>query len=345
MNTWWKDLPSERYWLETTDRPDIGTDLHAPQFDKNNNTNWSYTLLCELNEGDIVFHYDIGKKAIVGWSRVTGNYYSDKFEWASHAGSKGYRGKPYLRPGWRRGLDGPYWLNTYLTLQDIRQAQESLQLLRDTLVEKFGTPLYFPFELSKKRDLRPTQFYITKIPFELLQLFPSLYEVAQIADDSNPTPIVPYPMITAQELGYDYRNAAEDVAPLQRKLFTVDPAVMERSLKGHAQTQNLVAKHLNRRGLIPRSPMPGEPQYDIAWLSNDEIFVAEIKSLTNQNEEAQLRLGLGQLLRYRSLLKQKGKLVLAFLIVERAPSDLTWIDACEDVGIRLLWPENLHTCI
>ena len=34
--------------------------------------------------------------------------------------------------------------------------------------------------------------------------------------------------------------------------------------------------------------------FDIAWDDDDDIVVAEVKSLTTRNEEKQLRLALGQ---------------------------------------------------
>jgi hypothetical protein len=30
---WWQNKPDERYWLEATDREDIGADLKAPDAD------------------------------------------------------------------------------------------------------------------------------------------------------------------------------------------------------------------------------------------------------------------------------------------------------------------------
>jgi hypothetical protein len=33
VDRWWQDKPGERYWLEATDREDIGADLKAPDED------------------------------------------------------------------------------------------------------------------------------------------------------------------------------------------------------------------------------------------------------------------------------------------------------------------------
>lgn len=37
---WWANRPEERFWLESTDRPDIGTDLRAPVADDSGEDNW-----------------------------------------------------------------------------------------------------------------------------------------------------------------------------------------------------------------------------------------------------------------------------------------------------------------
>ena len=31
LHRWWEQDPKERYWLEVTDRRDLGADLNAPQ--------------------------------------------------------------------------------------------------------------------------------------------------------------------------------------------------------------------------------------------------------------------------------------------------------------------------
>ena len=44
---WWEGLAGERYWLESTDREDIGTDLRAPLTDGSDTENWRYGLFRE----------------------------------------------------------------------------------------------------------------------------------------------------------------------------------------------------------------------------------------------------------------------------------------------------------
>jgi hypothetical protein len=71
-----------------------------------------------------------------------------------------------------------------------------------------------------------------------------------------------------------------------------------------------------------------------------------VKSLTEQNEERQLRLGLGQVLRYRSLLSAKGVAeVRAVLVAEHEPSDPSWRALCQEMGVVLLTPPGLSAAL
>jgi hypothetical protein len=69
-----------------------------------------------------------------------------------------------------------------------------------------------------------------------------------------------------------------------------------------------------------------------------DAWVAEVKSTTPPNGERQLRLGLGQVTRYRQLLAEDGRTVRALIATEREPSDPSWATLCEEQGIVLGWP-------
>lgn len=89
---------------------------------------------------------------------------------------------------------------------------------------------------------------------------------------------------------------------------------------------------IGRPGRMARSAF-----FDVAWHEGDVFWVAEVKSLTAANEERQLQLGLGQLLRYRHMLADNAREVRAMLYVERRPRDDAWIEVCESVGVVLRW--------
>lgn len=55
IHRWWQGRPEERVWLEVTRRPDLGANLKAPQRDEKGKEFWSYALLREVKDGDVVF--------------------------------------------------------------------------------------------------------------------------------------------------------------------------------------------------------------------------------------------------------------------------------------------------
>lgn len=143
-----------------------------------------------------------------------------------------------------------------------------------------------------------------------------------------------------EEVGATYRLAFVEGAVPRREPFAVDPSLVDRGNRGHAVTQNALAAFVIDNGLEPRSPVAQEPDYDLAWSDGDAVVVCEVKSVTDENEEKQLRLGLGQVLRYRQLLLGRHRTVTAVLAVERPPRDLRWSELCRDVRVVLVWPGN-----
>ena len=61
-----------------------------------------------------------------------------------------------------------------------------------------------------------------------------------------------------------------------------------------------------------------------------------MKSLSDTNEVHQFRLGLGQVLEYAHLTS-----ATPVLMFSRKPSNLDLIQAAQNVGVKVLWPEVL----
>lgn len=171
---------------------------------------------------------------------------------------------------------------------------------------------------------------------------PSGYELAQDHLIERLARLSGHP--SARRLGKPYRKANEAVSVASIKLFTKDPSQVERGLRGHAQTQNDLARFLKDRDIKPLSPMAGGPDYDLAWQIGDTVWVAEVKSTTQVNEEQQMRLGLGQVLRYRHALRGLGP-VQAVLVPERPPTDPAWKEICSELGVILTWPGNFDNLL
>jgi hypothetical protein len=340
IHNWWAKKSSEMFWLEVTGRLDIGVNLKAPQTNEHGDDFWGYSLLKYVHQGDVIFHYDRNKQAIVAQSIATGEFWIDNIMWAARgAYARGAGIQPHTRPGWYVGLEGFKQLKTPLELELIRAFQKEIFKLMSKLTTEVGSPLYFPFEMGKARPMRPMQGYLFKLPFFFIKLFDEIlgeytFEKAMINDGNMD-----------ESFGPVYRPADEGTSAGERDPFSIDPAIVERGLRSHAATQNALADFLRDKQLWPLSPGPNEPSYDIAWKPNDkDIWIAEIKSVTNANEEKQLRLGLGQVLRYCHMLETKAK-VHGVLVIERAPSDQSWIDLCEAHNILLVWPEILPSKI
>jgi hypothetical protein len=143
-----------------------------------------------------------------------------------------------------------------------------------------------------------------------------------------------------QGLGREYIAADEhpEIKPTAPEHTGLDPDLGGRGLRAHNVTQNLLASAVECAGHNPRRPRPDEPQYDLAWEAGDVTWVAEVKSITPQNEERQLRQALGQVLRYRQLLAEEGRTVQAMIAAEYEPSDPTWTELCAREEIVLVWP-------
>lgn len=171
-------------------------------------------------------------------------------------------------------------------------ARAGIRAVLDALRSDHPGSLYFPFSFYGGTEPRPQQPYLNKLPAEFVELFPALAVAAGQASPGAQVPPVP-----GATLGTEYREATVSALPNERQPFTVDPALVERGLKGHADTQNELADVLRRAGIEPRSRLPYEPNFDLAWEAKGTVFVAEVKSVTDANEEEQLRLGLGQVLR------------------------------------------------
>ncbi len=333
VNQWWADDPRQRFWLEITDRPDIGVDLHCPQRDAVGHRTPGYSLIWWVQVGDVVFHYDKNEHAITAWSRAAGGVTEALTVWLSHRGATRRRlQQERAQPGWWLDLDGPFPLDPPATLADIRRSAPAVRAVLDALRSSHPGSLYFPFSFYRGTEPRPQQPYLNKLPVQFVELFPELTAAARQASPDTQTPPVPAAM-----LGTAYREATVSPLPSERQPFTVDPALVERGLKGHADTQNALAKVLRRAGIEPRSRLPYEPNFDLAWEAKGTVFVAEVKSVTDQNEEEQLRLGLGQVLRYRYRLRELGhERVVAVLVPERTPRDPSWVDLCHELGVVLL---------
>lgn len=341
LERWWLGDPSERYWLEVSDRgADLGADLNAPTTNEVGRRFWSYDLLDEVDAGDVVLHYDRSEHAIVGWSTVVGQAWPDEVVWAARGTyARGRNIQPHERPGRRVPLRGPILLRAPLPLERIRSEQNRLVTIRA------GRP-YFPFELGG-RPARPMQGYLFKLPAAFLDLFRELGDVprtfagpkgsGEYADEqaSSPDPEDrPRPA---------FRPRNEQIRSRAARPWARDPSEVDRALSSHARIERLVAEAAAAEGWQASAYGPDDPMFDLLLEPTGEAggiaVVVEAKSTVAGNEEKQLRLALGQVLRYRQMLMRSGRRVVAMIAVERPPADTRWSELCGQVDVLLAWPE------
>jgi hypothetical protein len=148
IRCWWDTDSSERYWMEITERDDIGADLHAPKSDGSGREYWSYSLVNEVDDGDVVLHWwtrGDAEPALVGWSRAIGPVRSSQITWQARGTVGRARGVPTVGPAWRLPLTGFTEFSPSIGLSDLRALESELKQVHDDLVARHGGPLYFPF--------------------------------------------------------------------------------------------------------------------------------------------------------------------------------------------------------
>ncbi|MGW1036843.1 protein NO VEIN domain-containing protein [Streptomyces antibioticus] len=182
INKWWGSDPNERYWVEITNREDIGTNLLAPQVDDSGRPYWSYTLVREVRPGDLVLHWDKNHgPGVVGYSHVRGEAFPSMITWQSRGTYGRRRSASGPEPAWEAPLGGYRKLRHPVTQDRLREIETTVRTLRDRLIGAVGEPLYFPFALSGTRPLRAAQGYLTKLPLALVEELPELRELRQTA--------------------------------------------------------------------------------------------------------------------------------------------------------------------
>lgn len=162
---WWMQFSQEKFWIESTDRSDIGLNLLAPI-----STNAYQKLVSSVKSGDIVFHYFQPIHSIVAFSMAIGKAKRTTIRWPDRINSP-------EAPGHTIDLTGYTELDNVITLSDIRNVEIEIRKIHDKILSEFGNPIYFPYQIRKNSPIRPAQgAYLSKFPVDLLKLFPTLIQ-------------------------------------------------------------------------------------------------------------------------------------------------------------------------
>ncbi len=124
-----------------------------------------------------------------------------------------------------------------------------------------------------------------------------------------------------------------------------EPVVLDADIRGDALNRhnaaiNDLAAQVRYQHFVPSALSAGFTEKpDLVWLDDDDVLnVAEVKGLTANNELSQLRIGLGQVLRYRYRAQLEYDSVRAWLVTDTPPIDVLWERVCLSVDVVLWWP-------
>ena len=274
INEWWAEDPTERYWLEITDREVLGVDLSAPKRDQSGSETWSYSLVSHVRDGDIVFHYwkQAGQeKAIVGYSRATGSLESATIRWQPHGTFGRASGTLAPRPGWRFPLSNFTDLSTPVTLANLRALEPQLRKAANDLAQAFDGPHYLPFVFSDKRALRTAQGYLTKLPSSFVAAIPGLEEALQ----------VPIAKRTGVKTAVVKRSAPDGTG------YQSDPAV-RKAIERHAM--DLALRYFEKLGYLVDDVGNSNP-YDVLAINEDSELHIEVKGSAGTSTTVELTAG------------------------------------------------------
>ena len=165
---WWDGNPEEKYWMENTDRSDIGSNLKAPQKSDTGKNFWGYNFLKLMKPGDVVLHYDANLKSITHFSIVESQYSENEIEWkarGSYARERGSQKK--MVPSYQVPLMQLTKLDRPISIETVEAKRVAIQ---EGYNEITGSR-YAPFDNAEKRKIGAFQTYISKFPKFMIEIF------------------------------------------------------------------------------------------------------------------------------------------------------------------------------
>jgi len=143
--------------------------------------------------------------------------------------------------------------------------------------------------------------------------------------------------------GLPYRQAAMPAGG--KGSITVDLDARDRSTRAHQQLCNRVAKAVKDAGHEPLSPFTDGPEYDVAWMRCETLWLTEVKSVSVTSERQQIRLGLGQVLDCTTSMRSFGFDVQPVIAITGPPSSAHFETMCEEAGVILCWPDQFRSVL
>ena len=261
-HSWWGSSLEEKFWVESTDRTDIGRNLLAPI-----STHAGQKLVAFVEDGDVVFHYYQPTKSIVAFSVAKGFPRVDEIRWPD-------RKKSDISPAYKIDLINYTELEEPLTLKEIQEKQDSIRKIKTALDKKYdGKSIYFPFQIPKEKVIQPAQgAYLSKLPKAVLDLFPTA--VLQLEQDIAPEISHIKTPITSKLATYKPttpRTPAESSYGIQ----TDEKKKKATELRGMA----LATEYLEKLGYTVEDVSAQKRLgYDLRAVKGDEVVGVEVKA-------------------------------------------------------------------
>ncbi len=163
-HSWWEQSLGEIYWVESTDRKDLGENLLAPI-----SANAGQKLVSFVEDGDVILHYYQPTKSIVAFSIARGFPKTSEIRWPDREHSP-------LQPAHAVDLMNYTELDEPITLKEMQEREREIRAIKKSLDKQYnGKSIYFPFQIPEKKVIEPAQgAYLTKMPKSLFSMFPRL---------------------------------------------------------------------------------------------------------------------------------------------------------------------------
>lgn len=334
MGYWWDQLTTEKYWVEITDRPDIGADLKCPQTKKGNQEYWSYSLIRAIWPGDIVFHYSTNERAFVGASVAGGPLEERAIVWVPHGTSgRASEEDPKPRPGWWLPLYGYSNASRRLTLMELQELDNQNWFLNwlegMEQQRKKGEIIAAPFQ-PYPRKIRASQGYLTKMPAVFVERWSQLSDLVDSLDREEEelvrlARVAPPSGAQAISLqnGTFKPKSDEEYSAFIRGGF------QRRSRKHESLVKN-AADFLRDQGASISNPHP----IDLLMTSPLKI-IFEAKLIGNRSAGFGIREAIGQLYEYRHFIGPKDSTLCVLLDAEPPELFVTYVE--EVIGFQIMW--------
>ena len=331
---WWLRTGVRPVWVEITRRPmdEVGVDInHSKQ-----ESPQAYRLLGEVRRGDRVLHWHCDEGSFVGTSKISTDKPSESKE-----GGRNIR--------LHRCSDYVSFPSGELSLQALRLNGKRIGDIREKYV--LGrSAVYYPFCRYRGdwAKLKPDQTYLAAAPPELVAVIGGIYEAFRRGSRAlkswksiglvRPTRVER--LESPSEGFFEYRaNEGITVAEFER-MSTGQRAATEAAYRQHNVLLNDVITWLKgKSAAFPERPRGERYPPDLRWLLGGRYFVAEVKSMSRDNEVAQMRRAIGQVLQYRhqDLVLVPSRATQPVIVVPYRP-DSQWLTIGERAGIVIVWP-------